>query len=286
MPKVYVYCLLSLLLVGPLAAAENEVELKQFVGHWEVIELVDDGHVIPREAIREWLPSGGHAEIADSAIMFTSPDDGKKHVKVFTIDATQYPRAIDIVTREKKEAIGIYRFDEGRLVVCLTDPADGPRPTEFAAKESSKRMLMVLKPASAPVAAPKVRPAPASQSTAGAAGVTAQVLTDAEAAKRLQGTWRYKDDAGALIVALAGNGTWSSIREAKELRLFQKVFVRTPISSGKWTVENGTLTFHCTASVYLNRVNQQLPFTIRSVSDGDFIFVDYLGRLGRASKVP
>lgn len=285
MKNLLPFSLLVLLVAAPLRAADKDPELKQFAGHWEVIELVEDGHVIPREAIREWLPSGGRLEIADSAIMFTSPEDGKKHVKLFTIDATQYPRGIDIVTREKKDAVGIYRFDEGRLVVCLCDPTDGARPADFSAKEGSKRMLMVLKRIAAPAAEEKPAPVPANPPTTGGKGIAARVLTDADATKLLQGTWRYKDDAGALLVTLAGNGTWSSVREVQELRLFQKVFVRTPISSGKWSVQNGTLTFHCTASVHINRVNQQLPFTVRSISEGDFIFVDYMGRLGKAVKV-
>ncbi len=283
MKNVLLFSLLTLLLVTPLRAVDKDPELKQFAGHWEVTELVEDGHVIPREAIREWLPSGGRAEIADNAIMFTSPTDGQKSVKVFTIDATQYPKGIDIVTREKQDALGIYRFDEGRLVVCLCDPADGPRPTDFSAKEGSKRMLMVLKPASAPTA--KEKEAPVNPPTTSGEGVASKVLTDADVTRLLQGTWRYKDEAGALLVTLASNGTWSSVREVQELRLFQKVFVQTPISSGKWSVQNGTLTFHCTASVHLNRVNQQLPFTVRSISEADFIFVDYMGRLGKAVRV-
>lgn len=277
--------LLSVLVVVPANAADQDSELKQLQGHWETIELSENGHVIPREAIREWLPSGGHIEIADSAILITSPDDGKKSAKVFSIDATQYPKGIDIATREKTEARGIYRFDEGRLIVCLSDPDEGPRPTEFSAQKGSKRMLMVLKRVPPTEKSKKPDSEPANPQPTTGTGIAAKVVTDAELTELLRGSWRYQDEAGALLVTLASNGTWSSVREVQELRLFQKVFVRAPISSGKWQVRNGTLTFLCLASVHASRVNQQLPFSIRSISDQDFIFVDYMGRLGKAIKV-
>lgn len=272
-----------LLLFIPTFAADQNAELKPFQGRWEVVELSEDGHVIPKEAIREWLPSGGKLEIAESAIITVSPQDGKRQAKVFSIDATQFPRALDIATREKKEALGIYRFNDGQLVVCLIDPEDGPRPDDFSAKKGSKRMLMVLKQVSAPQAEPK--PAVSEEPPTTAGGAAAKILTDSEVTALMRGVWRYNDEAGALVVTLNGDGTWSSIREAQEMRLFQKVFTRTPISSGKWHVKNGTLTFVCTASIYANRVNQQLPFAVRSVSDRDFIFVDYMGRLGKAVKI-
>ena len=251
--------LLVLLFTVPALAADQDSELKQLQGHWQVIELSEDGNVIPQEAIPEWLPSGGRVEIAENAILMSSPENGKKSAKVFSIEATQYPKGIDIITRDKKEAVGIYRIDEGRLVVCLCDPEDGSRPTEFSAKEGSKRMLMVLKRTSAPDDR-KPAPEPTTPPANAGASTAAKVLTDAEVTKSLQGTWRYKDEGGALIVSLAENGTWSSVRESQQMRLFQKVFVRTPISSGTWKVDKGVLTFLCSWSLHASRVNQKFPF--------------------------
>ncbi|MFO0917676.1 MAG: TIGR03067 domain-containing protein [Planctomycetaceae bacterium] len=273
-----------LLAAVPVFAADQDEELKPLQGRWEVIELSEDGHVIPKEAIREWLPSGGKLEISDNAIITVSPQDGKRHAKIFTIDATQFPKGLEIATREKKEATGIYRIADGQLVVCLIDPEDGPRPEDFSAKKGSKRMLMVLKHVGQAGAGSK-EPAPEEPRAKSGDGVSAKVLTDAEVTKLMNGVWRYTDEAGALVMTMNGDGTWSSIREVQEMRLLQRVFVRTPISSGKWDVRNGTLTFHCTSSIYASRVNQQLPFTVRSVSDRDFIFVDYMGRLGKAVRI-
>ena len=271
-------CLLCLTLVTTLYADDNDPELKKLEGHWQVIDLVEDGHVIPSDAIREWLPSGGRFEIIDNSLTYKSPEDGKKHAKVFAIDATQFPKGFDLLSRDKKEATGIYKFDEGKLVICLSDPDDGPQPTDFSAKKGSKRMLMVMKKISSSDATEKP---PSSPPLSGGT----KILTDEEVTKMLPGSWRYRDDIGALVLTLRSNGTWSTIREVQQLRLFEKVFVRTPVSNGTWVVKKGTLNLHCTASLHPDRVNHTMPFTIRSISEKDLIFVDYVGRLGRATKV-
>ncbi len=276
--------LVLFLFASTLAADEPVPELKQLQGHWQVVELSEDGMVVPTEAIPTWLASGGVIEIADNAIIVTSIHDGQKSVKLFSVDATQYPHGLDIFDKKMVDQKGIYRFDGDKLIVCLSDEENGPRPTEFSAPTGSKRMLMVLKKTTKELAgAAKFASLPPKM--AATPDVAEKVLTDAEVSRMLIGTWRFEDDAGALITTLAADGTWSSIREMKELRLFQKVFVRTPVSRGQWKVVNGILSFHCLGSIYPERVNQVLPFTIRSVSNTDFIFVDFMGRLGRATKV-
>ena len=237
----------AFLLTHSTASADQDPETKQFQGRWEVIELAEDGKVIPKEAIREWLPSGGRFEIVENAIIFTSPNDGKKYVKVFSLDSTQYPKGIDLMTRDKKDGLGIYRFDNDRLVVCISDPTESKRPTEFSAKEGSKRMLMVLQRSTSQ----GQQPAPAKQQPSGTAGT---VLTDAQVKEMLKGTWRYTDSIGALFATLNANGTFSTVREVKEIRLFQKMFVQTPISTGIWSVQNGRLTFNVQTSVQRDRV--------------------------------
>jgi uncharacterized protein (TIGR03067 family) len=272
------FLLAALLLVPSTVAADQDPETKQLQGRWEVIELAEDGKVIPKEAIREWLPSGGRFQIVENAIIFTSPSDGKKYVKVFSLDSTQYPKGIDLMTRDKKDGLGIYRFDNDRLVVCISDPTESKRPTEFSAKAGSKRMLMVLQRSTSQ----GQQPAPAKQQPSGKAGT---VLTDAQVTEMLKSTWRYTDSIGALFATLNSNGTFSTVREVKEIRLFQKMFVQTPISTGTWTVQNGRLSFNVQTSVQWDRVNRQFDFLVRSISSRDLIFVDSFGRVGQAVKV-
>ena len=123
-------------------AMADDTELKRLQGHWQVIELVEDGKVIPPSAIEDWLPSGGKIEIVDNAIVTTSTDDGKKHVRILQVDPTQYPKGIEIKSRDKSEVLGIYRFDNDRLLVCVADSEEATRPREFSAKAGSKRMLL------------------------------------------------------------------------------------------------------------------------------------------------
>ena len=81
------------------------------------------------------------------------------------------------------------------------------------------------------------------------------------------------------------NGIVSTLREYQELRLFHKSFVQTPISSGTWSVKNGSLTIRVTASVRIERVNRVFSFAIRSISATDMIFVDSLGRIGSGTRM-
>ncbi len=266
--------LFCLLVAASLLGNAKDPDLEHFQGHWEVVELVEDGHVIPHDAVEEWLPSGGRFDIVENSMIFTSHEDGKKHARVFEIDATQNPKGIDLLTREKIEAVGIYRFDGEKLVVCLNADEDGSRPTDFSARKGSKRMLMVLKKTS--------KSAPRGNHSG---PDTPKALTDEDVAKRLPGSWRHRDDLGALVITLRGNGTWSTIRETQELRLLKKVFVRTPISSGTWTLKNGTLNMLCKSSVYPDRINRTLPFTIRSVTENEMTFIDYYGLLSKAVRI-
>jgi len=279
MPRIIALLILTFVFTGFVGAADKDSDLKQLQGKWEVVELVEDGKTIPREAIQEWLPSGGHFEIADNAIMYTSPQDDKKHVKLFSLDATQFPKGIDIVTREKKEAAGIYQVEGDKVILCFADPDEAKRPTEFSAREGSNQLLMTLARAAKQSAA---SPTPPKQD---APKAVAKVLTDAEIREKLKGVWRYNDAQGALIVTFSNDGTFSTIREKSEIRVFQKVFVQTPISSGTWRLETGAITFHILTSAHPDRVNKKFDFVVRSISDRDFIFTDFIGSVGKATRI-
>ena len=108
-------------------------------GSWQVTELVDNGRVIPSEAIPGWLPSGGRMEFVDNSIVFTSPKDRQRYARGFSIDATSYPRQINVIDHGQISGHGIYRIEDGRLVVCLSSPKEAPRPSDFSAPEGSRR---------------------------------------------------------------------------------------------------------------------------------------------------
>ena len=73
-----------------------------------------------------------------------------------------------------------------RLIVCLSDPDEGPRPTEFSAQKGSKRMLMVLKRVPPTEKSKKPDSEPANTQPTTGTGIAAKVVTDAEVTKLLQ----------------------------------------------------------------------------------------------------
>lgn len=281
------------LTAGSVQSQDSNPELKKFQGDWEVVELVENGKVIAQEMIRDMLPSGGRIRVIENAIIFRSPKDQKQHARVFAIEATKYPRAIDLGDSDGKRSRGIYQFDQGKLIVCIADPDTDDRPDAFSAGAASQRMLMVLKRSpeapkseqskpesstigkSTPVRAPVALKAPA----------TLKGLSDADVTKMVVGTWVLKDSAGALYTSFRSDGTFNTVREYQELRLFHKSFVQTPISKGSWNVKNGQLSAYVRSSVEAQKVNRQFGFSVRSISAKDMIFTDQMGRVVRAARV-
>lgn len=272
-----------------LFAADNDnAELKLFQGRWKIVELVENGKVMSQEAIQTELPSGGQAEIIENTIIFQSPSDGKKYAKTFSVTATQYPKTISIFSQQVMDGYGTYQFDGDRLIICIAHPDSSDRPTEFSAPEGSHRMLMVLKRDETPskVAQPEVAPRKTlPEQTTAQASSAGKIITDAEVTALLHGTWRYTDSIGGLFVTFQPNGTFSTVREVQERNLFHKVFVQTPVSSGRWIVQNGKLKFTVLSSIHWDKVQKEFDFTIRSISQSDLIFIDYLGQTGRSIRV-
>jgi uncharacterized protein (TIGR03067 family) len=271
-----------------MAADQGNQELR---GFWQAVELVDNGRVIPAEAIPGWLPSGGRMEIVDNTFVFTAPKDGQRHARQFSIDATTYPRQLDVLDRNQVSGHGIYRFDDGRLIVCLSSPSQTPRPNDFSAREGSKRVMMVLVRSdskstaqttltSATPATPLVNlPAPPINTTSQPAS---KPLTNAEIGTLLPGTWKCNDRYGAFFLALNRNGTYMTYRESVETSTFQKVFRKLPASSGTWKLNNGQVLLYATSAANTSRLYKSFPFTIRSVTPTELVFVDFNGNMNKA----
>jgi uncharacterized protein (TIGR03067 family) len=265
---------------------------QELQGAWQVVELVDNGRVVAPEAIPGWLPSGGRMEFVDNTITFTASMDGKRHARVYSIDATTYPRQINVIEQNQIFGHGIYQIDEGRLVVCLSPPQDTPRPTDFAAREGSRRVLMVLaRPKQEPntlttpakvASATSVLNLPPPPAIPASVPATAKPLTNAEIGKLLPGNWRINDAYGAFYITLDKRGIFSTYRESVETSAFQKVFKKLPLSSGTWKLNNGQVMLNCTSSVFADRAYKSFPFTIRSVTATQLEFVDYAGNVGKA----
>lgn len=343
--------LLAVVIVPALAYGQDAATAS-LRGRWQAVEMVDDGRVIPQEAIPTWIPSGGQVEVIDNTFVFNSTADGQRHARTFDVDATRYPYQINLRNEGQVYAHGIYQIDQGRLVICAA-PVSAARPTDFSSPKSSQRVLLVLKrsgdgirPAGEPPAgtalpagtAPTANTAPPAGTapislppgigktvpTSAAAtsasppsglelpklppelpklsgtelpklppppdlrsvpGTTGRLLTDAEVIQMILGTWKYKDAYGDFFLTLDSRGTFNTYREAATTSAFQQVFVRAPVSSGTWVLNNGQLTFRVTTSVNRDRINQQAPYAVRSVSQNDLIFMDARGQVVKGIKV-
>jgi uncharacterized protein (TIGR03067 family) len=278
-----------LLIIGLIMTANSAAVAQDSTlnGNWQAVELVDNGRVIAPEAIPGWLPSGGRIEIVDNSIVFTSPKDGKRHSRVFSVDATTYPRQLNVFDDGKLSGHGIYRNEDGRLIVCLSPPSMASRPTDFSARENSQRVMIVFtqkdtKPTTVTPSAQTVSASPQLTLPNPPSQPTAKPLTDADIANWLPGSWKFKDAYGEFFLSLDRNGTFSTYRESVETSTFQKVFRKLPLSSGTWKLKNGQVVLQCTSSVLVDRLCKSFPFTIRSVSATDMEFVDYAGNVGKA----
>ena len=298
----------SAIMPGP-ARGQNpsavDTELERVRGHWRVVELLENGQEIPEDQMQYWLPGGGNLEIVDYTVLFESPLSGAKTTREFRIDPTSYPKRITIKNKDTETGKGIYKFDGGKLVVCISRDVSQV-PTEFAAPKDSARALVVMEKyepnnSATPKGAPRpvhanppdmsqwksaeVTPPSPPPSVVPAGGVTSRVLTDAEVREMTVGTWRMTDNEGSVDITYNVDGTFQTYRYYQMMQNFQSVFVPTPISSGTWQISNGRLMTHVTASSRPGMTNQTLMPAVRSISATDLILVDNFGRVTRAVKV-
>jgi uncharacterized protein (TIGR03067 family) len=281
-----------------------DTELERVRGQWRVIELVENGQEIPDDQMQYWLPGGGQLEIVDYTILFESPLGGSKTTREFRIDPTSYPKKITIKNKDTETGKGIYKFDGGKLVVCISRDVSSV-PNEFTAPKDSACALIVLEKndpnnSATPKGAPRPvhanppdmsqwksaepTPAPAA-AVVPAGGVTSRVLTDAEVREMTVGTWRMTDNEGSVDLSYGVDGTFQSYRYYRMMQNFQEVFVPTPISSGTWQISNGRLITHVTASSRVGMAGQTMMPAVRSISQSDLILVDNFGRVTRAVRV-
>ena len=100
----------------------------------------------------------------------------------------------------------------------------------------------------------------------------------------LAGSWQINDGEGLVDITFNANNTFSTYRHAQVMSNFHNVFVPTPVSSGTWSVQNGQLALNVTSSWRPERVNTRVSYAVRSISSGDAIVVDALGRVAKAVK--
>ena len=106
--------------------------------------MVEDGRAIPKSQMEQQLPGGGVLEVVDYTILFKSPMNGVKSTKTFRLEATSYPKRIAIFERDTTTGVGIYKFEQEKLILCVTRGSAAQSPSQFTAPPNSGRTLIVL----------------------------------------------------------------------------------------------------------------------------------------------
>jgi RNA polymerase sigma factor (sigma-70 family) len=124
---------------APAGKDEAPKDEDKIVGTWAFMSFEKGGQKEPEEDFKE------------AKLIFAA--DGKLTAKLpkgekagtYKLDPATKPKAITITTENGSTILGIYKLEKDTLTVCLGDENDNDRPTEFASKEGTKVVLVVLK---------------------------------------------------------------------------------------------------------------------------------------------
>jgi uncharacterized protein (TIGR03067 family) len=125
------------------AAAKKE--LKKFQGTWQVVSSEENGKPTPDEIVQNLK-----IVIKGDQLTLKGVEDLlQKFAKIkIVVDPSTMPKLVDFKIEagsEKDNTFeGIYEFKDKQLKIC-TSTINGNRPSEFASKEGSNRVVFVLK---------------------------------------------------------------------------------------------------------------------------------------------
>jgi RNA polymerase sigma factor (sigma-70 family) len=127
-----------------LAAAEDppktKAELKKLQGTWVAVYAEKAGQKLEE--------SGEHQLKFDGETFSISENGNVEEEGTIELDPSRSPMEITLRFQkgknEKKAALGIYAWDDGKLKLCLGRPDGGARPTDFT-NNPEDRFLVVLK---------------------------------------------------------------------------------------------------------------------------------------------
>ena len=132
--------------IGLLSAAQKEgadkTELEKFQGKWVPVSTTIDGKALEEDEMK------GRSTVVKGEKMTLLYKDKERGTASLKIDPSKSPAQID-TTNEDGPAKGlglkgIYKFDGDTLTLCFVLPSKD-RPTEFASKPGSGRILFVHK---------------------------------------------------------------------------------------------------------------------------------------------
>ncbi len=121
-------------------------------GTWQItdFEFKGKGAEAPNEDQLKTIKAAKWVFTADKVVVRTPVGkESKDSPASYKLDPSKTPKEIDVTpldgpSKGKTEG-GIYSMDGDVLKLCMPGPEGGPRPTEFAAHEGAKTVLLTLK---------------------------------------------------------------------------------------------------------------------------------------------
>lgn len=300
--RLSMLCLLPVCFSFVMVAHADE-ELAPFQGVWKVVELTDSGVNIPQDEFQEMLHSGGNFRIEDDQIIFHSVLDGRQYSKTLQVDNKHAPPHFNVRMDDETTGWGIYRIDGDQLTVCMSSESATDRPEEFSSERDSSHVLMVLlKDNSQPQTKPddddiKITPRDRSKPLPPKSVVKAsdretkpikeQVLipADLKLALGMVGTWKIPQQVSPFYVWLKPDGTFVTSRDVPRIRTFSYIFFNAPVSSGRWTVNNGVLQLNIFNSVHTQRVGAGVEYAIQNLTPQNLVLTSHFGASVSAVRV-
>jgi uncharacterized protein (TIGR03067 family) len=144
---------------GEDSPLEKADDLARHQGTWAVERSVRDGKDGPIEVMKEIV------RVVDGDRIVWKRAGKSFAATTFELGPGADPKTIDLIPEGGRNrggrVLGIYRFDEGRLVLCTADPGE-PRPSSFAAEPGDGQTLMTFRrvagEADEPEGTPRPRP--------------------------------------------------------------------------------------------------------------------------------
>lgn len=121
---------------------------ESMVGVWLAEKVLSAGQEVPKEK----FPFELHFTKGQLIYKFVGEVRGKDRVHDISVDSSKTPATIDItrIVRDSKMTVrGIYKFEDGKLIICFLRGADrnpsADRPSTFESSSTVKSDLLILK---------------------------------------------------------------------------------------------------------------------------------------------
>jgi RNA polymerase sigma factor (sigma-70 family) len=109
-------------------------------GTWVAVAVEEGGKKIPEDEVKD-----KNFEMVFAGDKVTLPIKGESKEAGYKLDSTRKPKQIDLIVSKTETAEGIYELNGDKLVLCITKPDHGDRPTKFDSADGRERILIVLK---------------------------------------------------------------------------------------------------------------------------------------------